>query len=428
MSPTPPPNDPLDLDTLRRRLGATFDGLWTAVSDPAGPSAVDAEITKQAALAAPVMWLIGKVQSGKSSIVAALTGATEAEIGSGFKACTATARIFDFPADAPVIRFLDTRGLGEAGYDPTPDVAIAETQAHLLVVVMKAMDPAQDAIIAAVKAVRDRHPDWPVLVAQTCLHEGYPAGADHPAGYPFAADAAPHPEVPGGPSGDLGRALAWQRGLFSGLPGRGAIAFAAIDFTREEDGFTPRLYGLDQLLDALGHVAPAAIATAIAVQHSAGADALLAKAQPHILGYAAAAGAVDVLPVAGAIAVPGVQAKLLHSLGAIYGLVWDRRMMAEFAGALGAGVLLRAASAFGIRQLAKLIPAYGQTAGAAAAAAMSFATTYALGQAAAYYLGRKRAGASGTAGVLDAYQSALRSAFDLARARGFDRPGGGKPT
>ena len=414
MSTTTPPQDPLDLDALRRRLGAAFRDLWSAVANPAGapPDVADGSaastdaITRQAALAAPVVWLIGKVQSGKSSIVEAMTGSTAAEVGSGFKACTATARIFDFPADAPVIRFLDTRGIGEAGYVPAPDIAIAEAQAHLLLVVMKAMDPAQDAIVAAVEAVRARHPDWPVLVAQTCLHEGYPACTGHP----------DHPDRVGG---DLARAIAWQRGLFGKLPGRGAVAFAAIDFTREGDGFTPRLYGLDQLLEALGRVAPAAITTVLATDHAAGADALLVKARPHILGYAAAAGAVDVLPIAGAIAVPGVQAKLLHSLGAIYGLEWDRRMMAEFAGALGTGVLVRAASTFGVRQLAKLIPAYGQTAGAAAAAAMSFATTYALGHAAAYYLGRKRAGTTGTAGVLDAYQAALRSAFDLARARGL---------
>ena len=34
-----------------------------------------------------------------------LTGASEAEIGSGFKACTATARIYEHPADVPVIIF-----------------------------------------------------------------------------------------------------------------------------------------------------------------------------------------------------------------------------------------------------------------------------------------------------------------------------------
>ena len=51
---------------------------------------------------APVVWLIGKVQSGKTSIVGAITQSSDAEIGTGFKACTRTARIFEFPAQAPI--------------------------------------------------------------------------------------------------------------------------------------------------------------------------------------------------------------------------------------------------------------------------------------------------------------------------------------
>jgi 50S ribosomal subunit-associated GTPase HflX len=60
----------------------------------------------------PVVWLIGKTQSGKTSIIRALTGSPLAEIGNGFRPCTATTRLYDFPADAPLVRFLDTRGLG----------------------------------------------------------------------------------------------------------------------------------------------------------------------------------------------------------------------------------------------------------------------------------------------------------------------------
>src|SRR5690606_34222822 len=34
---------------------------------------------------APVVWLLGKVQSGKTSIIRAVTGASDAEIGDGFR-------------------------------------------------------------------------------------------------------------------------------------------------------------------------------------------------------------------------------------------------------------------------------------------------------------------------------------------------------
>lgn len=402
-----------DFDTIRRRVADALSGAWSVVVSPPRDPAADRDIAEKAAVSAPVVWLIGKVQSGKSSIVRALTGATAAEVGSGFRACTKTARIFDFPAEAPVIRFLDTRGLGEAGYDAAADIAVAEGQAHLLLVVMRATDPAQDAIVEVVRQARRKHPDWPVLVAHTSLHDAYPAGQGHAEPYPFDGEGRPLPGV--ALPGDLARSIAYQRGLFTVLPGRGPVAFTAIDFTQPEDGFEPRLYGLDALNAALLRVAPQAISSALAA--GSADDAVAQRAHSHIVGYATAAAAADVVPVAGAVAVPGIQGKMLHSLGEIYGVTWDRRMIGELSGALGAGVLLRVLSGFGARQIAKLVPVYGQTAGAAAAAAMSFATTYALGKAAGAYLERKRAGVEGVEGVLATYEAALRGAFDIAKAR-----------
>jgi len=82
---------------------------------------------------------------------------------------------------------------------------------------------------------------------------------------------------------------------------------------------------------------------------------------------------------------------------------------------------VRTLSGFGLRQLLKLVPVYGQTAGAAAAAAMSFATTYALGKAAAYFLARRRLGASADDGVLRAYKEALKTALAVASERQVER-------
>lgn len=409
-----------DLDSLRRRAVDALGDVWGAVFAPARDPGADRAIAANAVRLAPVVWLIGKVQSGKSSIVQALTEASEAEIGSGYKACTATSRIFDFPADAPVIRFLDTRGLGETGYDPAADIAVAAEQAHLLLVVMKAMDPAQEPILDVVRAARRVHPDWPVLMVHTNLHEAYMPGRGHVLPYPFDADSKPKAELPGG----LARAIAHQQARLAEIPGTGAKAAVAVDFTKDGDGLEPRLYGLEALRAALARVAPAAVASALGAGREVVRDQLARAARPHILGYAAAAAAADVLPVAGAVAVPGVQAKMLHSLAAIYGVEWDRRMVGELTSALGTGAIVRALSSFGARQLAKLVPVYGQTAGAAMAASMSFATTYALGQAAAYYLSRKRIGEADAAGVLATYQDALRSAFDIARARQAERSAG----
>jgi uncharacterized protein (DUF697 family) len=358
---------------------------------------------------APVVWLIGKVQSGKSSIVRALTQSTEAEVGSGFRACTRMARVFDFPQDAPIIRFLDTRGLGEVAYDPAEDIAFCEGRSHLILAVVKAMDQQQQVVLNVIAAARRAHPDWPVVVAQTTLHEGYPAGAGHMLPYPFADDALGTDLPP-----TLLQALAYQRTLFSSLPGRGGVSFAPIDFTHAGDGFDPSDYGREALIAALIAAAPLTVAAALAeLPQSSDAQR---KSDAHVLGYAVAAGAGDALPLAGAVLVPAVQAAMLHQLARLHGLQWQTRDYAEFAGALGAGTLIRTASTFGIRQLVKLIPVYGQTAGAAAAAAASFAATYALGKAASFYLARRRQGVT-TAEVSAVYREALRDAFRKAKER-----------
>ena len=120
----------------------------------------------------PVLWLLGKTQSGKTSIIRALTGSPAAEIGNGFQPCTRTSRIYDFPATVPVVRFLDTRGLGEVDYDPEDDIRFGESQAHLLLAVMRACDLDQEVVLGVVRTVRQRHPEWPLVIVQTALHEG----------------------------------------------------------------------------------------------------------------------------------------------------------------------------------------------------------------------------------------------------------------
>jgi predicted GTPase len=114
----------------------------------------------QARQPVPVVWLLGKAQSGKTSIIRALTDSPNAEIGNGFRPCTRTARLYDFPAEAPVVRFLDTRGLGEVAYDPAEDIRFCEAQAHLVLGVMKATDLGQEAVFK-VRRGAGRHPSGP---------------------------------------------------------------------------------------------------------------------------------------------------------------------------------------------------------------------------------------------------------------------------
>lgn len=379
-------------------------------------------IAERARLSAPVVWLVGKVQSGKTSIIRELTQAPEAEIGSGFEACTKTARVFDFPGEVPILRFLDTRGLGEVAYDPAEDIAFCEGRAHLMLAVVKALDTEQQSVLSVIRAARRRHPDWPLVVAQTCLHEGYGPGKRHILPYPYGASRSTIalPDT-------LVRALDHQRSLFRILPGRQAPAFVPIDFTQAGDGFDPVAYGREALIDALIDAAPAAVGVALAALPPLQDDSLSGKFSAHVLGFALAAGASDAFPVAGIVAVPMVQAAMLQQLGRLCGVRWDKRAYAEFAAALGAGTLVRTASSFGVRQLVKLIPVYGQTAGAAAAAATSFAATYAMGKAAIYFLMRRQQGRR-TAEVASIYRDALQQAFGMAKARAAGADAGGART
>jgi uncharacterized protein (DUF697 family) len=395
-------------EKLEGRVSKGWGRIRDAILSPEAGLATEQQVVSLAGEAAPLIWLLGKVQSGKSSIVRALTEATSAEIGSGYKPCTKTAAIFDFPSEAPAVRFLDTRGLGEKGYDPAEDIAFHEKQAHLILAVMKALDPQQDAVVEAVTAARRRHPDWPVIVAQTGLHEGYRPNENHINPYPFGKEGAE-----GALSENLVRSLGYQRTLFRNLPGKGLVIFVPLDFTQPGDGFEPATYGLAELLAALELAAPAGLVSALKEINAKAGDRFAIAAHPHIVGYATAAAAADALPVAGAVAVPAVQSKMLHSLARIYGVEWNRKSLGEFAAALGIGAVSRIAASFGLRELVKLIPLYGQTAGAAAAAAASFATTFAIGKAACYFLSQNRAGTSDPSGVAKAYSAALAEAFKM---------------
>lgn len=366
---------------------------------------------------APVVWLLGKVQSGKTSVIRAITGSSDAEIGNGFRPCTRTSRLYAFPSDMPVLRFLDTRGLGEVDYDPAEDLAFNERAAHLLLVTVRAMDPDQRPIFEALRQIRLRHADWPIVVAQTSLHEAYPPGSGHILPYAFEP-SAPFDVIARIPV-DLMRALAYQRALFDKLPGKGALLFVPVDLTTPADGLAPADYGLDALTEALAIVAPAGMLAALAAMPGFRADPKARSADPIVMGHAMAAAGGDLvpIPIAGAIAASTIQARMLSQLGRLYGIEWDRRAYAELAAAIGAGTAVKVAAGIGLRQLAKFLPVYGQTAGAAASAAASFAVTYALGKAAVYYLHGRRLGTTDRGGIAAAYQEALREAFRMARER-----------
>ena len=332
-----------------------------ALTEPATSPALDA-LMDEHRQRLPVLWLLGKTGAGKSSIVQRLTGDSRARIGNGFEPCTRSAMLYEHPSTAPVVRFLDTRGLGEAGYDPSDDLKVAQQGSHALLVITRVDDPAQETIIEALKALGSKVDQLAVLHVHTALHTL--AESDLPRATKHNARQIEN---------------ALQRDVNS----------ITIDFTEPDDGFEDPDVGLAQLREAIIDMVPE-LARVLARQHSnSQEETLFLSVRREILGYAGASAAVDLLPAVGLVAVPSVQGKMLHALAGRYGISWNKRMAGEFIATLGTSFLYRYLTSLGTRQLAKLIPVYGQSAGAAAAASISFASTYALGRAASLYFYRR---------------------------------------
>ena len=359
-----------------------------------GPAAVDTESARQAAQAtALVVWLLGKTGAGKTAIIAALTGDPRAEIGLGFEPCTRNSAFYDVPPEAPLLRFLDTRGLGEPGYDPASDISWCEEQSHLMLVVMEASDPVQHAVINTVQQARRRHPEWPVVVAQTGLHRLYPSGMAHPMPNPYTG--GPEDQTQSSLPHDLRQALAYQRTLFDSVRGS-RPRFVPVDFTMAEDGFAPCDYGLEALSRVLSEAGPVAFDTLHRARADLESDRIRAKARPLIYACgtaAAGAGAVPV-PVLGIGGLAGVIATMLRGLARRYQVEWTPRTFGQFSAAAGGGALAGWLLRYGLRELLKLVPIIGTVAAGALNAAAAFAVTVAVGEAACVWLGYERRGLS----------------------------------
>jgi uncharacterized protein (DUF697 family)/predicted GTPase len=331
-------------------------------------------------VAAPLFWLFGKTQSGKTTIIKYLTGATDAEVGAGFRPCTRFSRIYEFPtADAPLLRFLDTRGLGEAGYDPAEDLEQFNEQAQVMVVTVKVMDHAQEAVLEHLARIRSARPSRPVILALTCLHEAYPQ-QQHPLPYPFVNTLYP-PKAP--PA--LVRSIEEQQRRFKDF----VDDILPIDLTPPQEGYNDPNYGGEELKQSLlRHLPEAYRQTFLTLDRATHEfrDIYLKEALPLILGYstlASAAGAVPI-PFVDLFLLPGIQTKMVMELAQHYGQPAEGKHFAELASSLGLGLMARQAT----RELTKLIPWVGML----ASAALAGATTYALGRMFCYYYQEVREG------------------------------------
>ncbi len=376
----------LDRHNERRNpMNRYFERLWQvlAKSGRNGEQTGVAKALAEVDRTLPVIWLLGKTGAGKSSLIRALTGLSAVQVGNGFAPCTRTADMLDFPEDLPVMRFLDTRGLGEAGYDPAADLDACEKSSHVLLAVARLDDPVQSEVAAAIAAVRKRRPQTPIIV----VHNG--------------ADLLPEEQI-------RFRARQQTQEVFENAADRKLPCVETVLLSTEA---CDTQSGIDALVTQLDAVIPDVALLLAREEHRGAERGAFSELRARVLWYASAAGASDVVPVLGGVTVPAIQAEMLRKLGKRYAVEWTRSRMTEFTLAMGAGAVARYGASYAIRQLTKLIPVYGQTAGAAAAGAVSFTATYALGRAAAFYLHRTQQGLAIETDELRAlYTDALRRA------------------
>jgi len=321
--------------------------------------------------------LIGKPQAGKSSIVRGLTGVSAEIVGQGFRPHTQHTQRYAYPSgDLPLLIFTDTVGLGDINQDTQAliqeligDLERKSSRARVLILTVKINDFAIDTLRQIAQDLRRQYADIPCLLAVTCLHEVYPAGAiDHP---PYPPDYAA-----------VTRAFAELQQALTGLYDRAIL----LDFTLEEDGYTPVFYGLETLRNALADLLPAAEARAIHQLLDQGVGTQLGSlyrdvGRHYISAFAIMAAAIAAVPLPFATmpVLTALQVSMVGLLGKLYGQTLTPSQAGGVVSAIAGGFLAQAIG----RELIKFIPGLGSVIAASWAAAY----TWALGEGACVYFG-----------------------------------------
>jgi uncharacterized protein (DUF697 family)/GTP-binding protein EngB required for normal cell division len=390
-------------DQLAKLISANQLNRWFSVSEDQIATILEAvrqELPTTEAL------LIGKPQAGKSSIVRGLTGVSADIVGQGFKPHTQHTERYAYPTDdLPLLIFTDTVGLGDVNQDTQAlinelvgDLKEESGCARILVLTVKITDFATDTLRQIALQLRQRFPNIPCLLAITSLHEVYPVHVDDHPDYPPRLEA-------------VARAAAAIEENFKGICDRTVL----LDFTLEEDGYTPVFYGLDAFRDGLADLLPEAEANAIyrLLDERAEASAQLGTlyrdvGRRYISAFAviAATLAAVPLPFATMPVLTTLQVSMVGLLGTLYGQPLSPSQAGGVVSAIAGGF---AAQAVG-RELIKFVPGFGSLIAASWAAAY----TWSLGEGACVYFGDLMGGKKPDPQKI---QATMKTAFKSAQER-----------
>ena len=246
------------------------------------------------------------------------------------------------------------------------------------------------------KELRELFPKIPCLLVITCLHEIYPSPTqDHPT-YP--------PDFE-----DINRAFNHLKDVFKELYDEAIL----IDFTLEEDGYTPVFYGLETLRDTIAQQLPEAESLAIYQLLEGETTEKIGNlyrdvARRYIWGFSVVAATLAAVPLPFATmpVLTALQVSQVTLLGKLYGQILTPSQAGGVVSAIAGGFLAQSIG----RELIKFIPGLGSV----IAASWAGAYTWALGEGACVYFGDLMGGKKPNP---EQIQTVMKEAFNHAKQR-----------
>ncbi|MDJ0746654.1 MAG: 50S ribosome-binding GTPase [Xenococcaceae cyanobacterium MO_167.B27] len=348
--------------------------------------------------------LLGKPQSGKSSIVRGLTGVASDIVGQGFRPHTQYTERYAYPSEElPLLIFTDTVGLGDINQETESIIAELEAEleqetkrARILILTVKINDFATDTLKNIASQLRNKYPHLPCLLAVTCLHEIYPPLVENHPSYP--------PDYQ-----EVNRAYSAIKDDFKELSDLSVL----IDFTLEEDGYQPVFYGLEALIEALAELLPEAETNTIYQLLDDSATQQIGHlyrdtARRYIIAFSSIAATLAAVPLPFATmpVLTAMQISMVGLLGKLYGQNLTPSQVGGVISAFAGGFLAQTIG----RELIKFIPGLGSVVAASWAAAY----TWALGEGACVYFGELMGGKKPDPKKI---QSVMEESFKSAKER-----------